>query len=85
MDKILSARVDESVIKTIGNLALTLRTTKKAVIEAAVLAYSEKTEKGKTTDPLEQTLGAWKRAEAPEETLVHGKATFRTAMERHRR
>ena len=85
MDKILSARVDESVIKKIRTLALRLRMTKKAVIEAAVMAYSEKTEKGKGTDPLEQTLGAWKRAESPEETIGRGKSAFRTAMERHRR
>lgn len=51
MDKILSARVDESVIKKIGTLALTLRMTKKAVIEAAVRAYSEKKSKGRRSIP----------------------------------
>ena len=85
MDKILSARVDESVIKKIGTLALTLRMTKKAVIEAAVRAYSEKTEQGKATDPLEQSLGAWKRDGTPEETVRRGKTAFRVAMERNQR
>lgn len=85
MDKILSARVDESVIKRIGTLSRKLRTTKKSVIEAAVNAYAEQTSHGKGTDPLEATLGAWKRAEPPVETLQRAKTVFRTAMERHRR
>lgn len=85
MDKILSARVDESVIKRIGALSRKLRTTKKSVIEAAVQAYAEKTEQGNGTDPLVQTHGAWKRAESPVETLRRAKTVFRTAMERHRR
>jgi len=85
MDKILSARVDELVIKRIGALSRKLRTTKKSVIEAAVRAYAEKTEQGNVTDPLEETLGAWKRTETPVETLRRGKTAFRTAMERHQR
>jgi predicted transcriptional regulator len=36
MDKILSARIDEAVIRQIALLARELNTTKKAVIESAV-------------------------------------------------
>jgi len=43
MDKILSARVDESVIQQIGVLAHELDTSKKAVIEAAIRMFSEQT------------------------------------------
>jgi predicted transcriptional regulator len=43
MDKILSARVDESVIQQVGILARELNTSKKAIIEAAIKLYSEQT------------------------------------------
>jgi predicted transcriptional regulator len=36
MDKILSARVDESVANRIGLLARRLRTSKKKIIESAI-------------------------------------------------
>ena len=45
MDKILSARVDESVIQRIGSLARQLNTTKKKIIEGAIILYAEKIEK----------------------------------------
>ncbi len=50
MDKILSARVDKSVIRPIGVLARHLKTTKKAIIEAAILSYADKIETEKKID-----------------------------------
>ena len=47
MDKILSARIDESVINQIGLLARELNTTKKTVIETAIKLYSEQSDLGK--------------------------------------
>ena len=44
MDKIMSTRIDEAVVKRIEMLAKKLNTTKKAVIENAVGYYAEKTE-----------------------------------------
>jgi len=41
MDKILSARIDESVMEQLGLLARELNTSKKAVIEAAIRLYSK--------------------------------------------
>ena len=45
MDKIFSARLEESVIRLIGMLARQLGTTKKAIIENAIRMYTEKIEK----------------------------------------
>ncbi|MEA2040697.1 MAG: ribbon-helix-helix protein, CopG family [Thermodesulfobacteriota bacterium] len=42
MDKVLSARVDESVLSRISVLARELHTTKKQVIEGAINLYAEK-------------------------------------------
>ena len=85
MDKIFSARVDESIIRQIGHVAQRLHTTKKAVIEAAVLAYAEKTEIGEKVDILEETFGAWKRPESSGETVQKARKVFRNAMKRHQR
>ncbi|MEW6185025.1 MAG: hypothetical protein AB1585_04705, partial [Thermodesulfobacteriota bacterium] len=80
MDKIFSARVDESIIRQIGHVAQKLHTTKKAVVEAAILAYAEKTGIGGKADLLEETFGAWKRPESSGETVQKARNVFREAM-----
>ena len=44
MDKVLSARVDESVVSKIAVLARELHTTKKRIIEGAIALFAEKVE-----------------------------------------
>lgn len=83
MDKILSARVDESVIRRIGILAQRQGTTKKAVIEAAILAYEKTVKKGVDVDLLEQGFGAWHRKEPVEKTVGEARKAFRNSMQRH--
>ena len=83
MDKILSARVDESVIQQVGLLARELKTSKKAVIEAAVRLYSEQIGLEKKIDVFENTCGAWKRSETPQESISKARSAFNKSMERH--
>ena len=83
MDKILSARIDEAVIRQIGLLARELKTTKKAIIESAVRLYSEQNGMKKRIDIFEQTCGCWKHSESPEETVRQARSAFRKSMERH--
>lgn len=83
MDKIFSARLDESVIRRIGVLARQLGTTKKAIIEGAVRLFAEKVEKENNLDVLEQTLGAWDRAESPGKTVKDARKAFRGSMRRY--
>ena len=85
MDKILSARVDESVIRRIGTLANQLGTTKKAIIEGAIRMYAEKIEKENDFDVLEQTLGAWQRSESPDKTIKRTRKEFRDTIHRHQK
>ena len=80
MDKILSARIDEAVIRQIGLLARELKTTKKAIIESAVRLYSEQSGLKKKVDVVEQTCGSLNRSESPEETIHHARSTFRKSM-----
>jgi predicted transcriptional regulator len=85
MDKILSARVDEAIIRQIGRMAQKLHTTKKAVIEAAILYYVEKDKTKQPFDIFEETLGAWKRPEPPGETVKQVRQVFQESMKRHQR
>jgi hypothetical protein len=84
MDKILSARVDEAVLRRIGMLAQRLGTSKKAVIEAAIREYAERIEPEHGIDVLAETHGAWKRGEPPARTAQRARQAFRDSMRRHR-
>ncbi len=85
MDKILSARVDESVIRRIGNLSRMMNTTKKKIIENAIKMYASKIEEEKKQDILDQTFGAWQREESTSETVRKVRETFQQAMLRHKK
>jgi len=85
MDKIFSARVDESVIKQIGNLARQLNTTKKQIIEGAVSMYAQKIEKEINQDVFDQTCGAWQRKEPAAETVNKAREAFQDSMLRHQK
>jgi len=83
MDKILSARVDETVLNKISFLAQTLHLTKKKVLEGAVQLYAHKMESAGDMNVFSQTSGAWKRSEPIDQTVSHAKNAFRKSMERH--
>ncbi len=85
MDKVLSARVDEAVLRRLSLLAQALGTTKKDVLERAILSFSVSVSGAQSCDVFRETCGAWTRDESPEETTVQARAAFRQAMERHRR
>ena len=85
MDKIMSTRMDEAVIRRIGLLAKRLGTSKKAVLENAVRYYAEKIEAEQGFDVLTHTFGSWQRDETAAETVQAIKDTMRESQERHRR
>ena len=85
MDRVFSARVDESIIYRIDSLARRLRMTKKAIIENAILLYAERVESENDIDVLEQTLGAWRRDESPPETIEKARDAFNASMGRYKR
>ncbi len=83
MDKILSARVEEEILQKISLIASELKTSKKSVIESAINEYAKKIEQESKIDPLELTLGAWKRDESADETVISTKRKFAQSMKRH--
>ncbi len=85
MDKIMSTRIDEAVIRYIDLLAKRLGTSKKAVLENAVRYYAEKIEAEQGFDVLTHTFGSWQRNETAPETVQVIKDTMRKSQERHKR
>ena len=83
MDKILSARVDESVVNRIGSLARRLHISKKKIIESAIERYAAQVDKEQDFDVFEHTCGAWHRKGSPGETVVKVRKAFRESMKRH--
>ena len=85
MDRVLSARVDESVVTQIGVLARELHTTKKSIIEGAIHLFAEKVEEEHGVDILDLTFGAWTRSEAAHKTVRRAREAFSGSMTRYRR
>ncbi len=85
MDKILSARLEESVIQRIGSLARRLRTSKKRIIEDAIQNYADKIDREEKFDIFEQTCGVWRRKESAGQIVEEARKTFRKSMERRRK
>ena len=79
----MSARVDEAVLYRLNMLAESLKMSKKAILEEAILAFAEKMNARHEIDILEKTCGAWQREESVEETVQQSRNTFRSSMMRH--
>ena len=85
MDRIMSARLDEAVIRHIDMLAERSGTSKKAVLENAVRYYLEKVEAEQGFDVFTHTFGSWRRDKSAAETVKTIKDTMRKSQERYRR
>jgi antitoxin component of RelBE/YafQ-DinJ toxin-antitoxin module len=85
MDKIMSTRMDESIIKYIGALSKELGLPKKTILENAVRLYAEKIASEQGFDILTHTFGGWKREETPAEIVEAVKKAMRQSQERYKR
>ncbi len=85
VDKILSTRVDDSIIQKLNMMTDVLSTTKKAVVEKAILTLMKQVELEKNLDILDITFGAWQRKESVDETVQHGRKHFQKSMVRHQK
>lgn len=83
MDKVFSARIDESTVGRIDLLARELHTTKKHVIEQAITEYFDRVREERGVDMFDDTFGAWKRKESAEATVRRSRKAFRESMTRH--
>ena len=85
MDKVLSARLNESSMSRLENLARELHATKKSILEEAIKMFAARVETESKCDVLEQTSGAWKRSESSRETVNKARKAFSESMSRHGR
>lgn len=85
MDKILSARVDESILNKISFLARKLHVSKKKVIEGAVELYAQKLGSEGDMNVFQQTSGIWARTENPQETVSDARTCFRKSFKRYQK
>ena len=85
MDKILSTRVDEIIIRRIASLAKRLRTSKKAVIERAISDLASRVEADEDDHEITESFGAWCRDESAKVTRDRARKAFQESMERHHR
>lgn len=85
MDKVISARLDESAAALIGTLAVRLKTSKKNILESAIKMYAEQVGEPGDTDVFQRTSGAWNRKESVEATIAATRKAFRESMTRRQR
>ncbi|MBL7178952.1 MAG: ribbon-helix-helix protein, CopG family [Desulfobacterales bacterium] len=85
MDKIMSTRIDEAVVRRIDLLAKKLGTSKKAVIENAIRHYAQKVDLEHKFDIFAHTLGCWQRDEPAAKTVERIKTAMRRSQERYKR
>lgn len=85
MDKIFSARVDESIVHKIQLLAQSLHTSKKNIIESAILLYTREFQKKGDVDPWKYSFGAWERKESARQLVDKFRLTFDQSVKRHQK
>ena len=83
MDKILSTRLNESIVHAIDMLAKTLHTSKKNVIESAITLYVQSAAKNNNVDMFKLTCGAWQRKKSARATVKKTRKVFQQSMLRH--
>ena len=85
MDKIFSARLDEAALHEMNQAVRRLGITKKRFLEEAIRRRAQQAGAGAGADIWAETLGAWKRKEAPEQTRAAARRAFQRSFERHHR
>ena len=81
MERIMSTRIDESVLNLINRIAREKNLSKKRIIEEAIRDFWQKIHAGKKRDPFEDSFGAWKRDESTEETVRKSRLAFNQRLE----
>jgi hypothetical protein len=83
MDKIFSARLDESVLLEMDRVVHQQRMTKKKFLEQAIHHMAENLSVPEEKDVWALTCGAWKRKESPATLVKQIRVKMRQNYERH--
>jgi hypothetical protein len=85
MDKIISARLDESAVVEMERMTRRLGMTKKRFLEEAIHGHAQRLAASPATDIWSETSGSWKRREAAATTVKKAREAFSAAYKRHQR
>ncbi len=85
MDKIFSARLDESVLAEMHQVVYQHHMTKKKFLEEAIHQYVATLKQPEETDIWARTCGAWKGKESPAETVKRIRNHVNKTFRRHAR
>ena len=85
MDKIFSARLDETAIDELNRCARRLGLSKKQFLEEAIRLRTGQAGVAAGADLWAETAGAWKRGEPVAATVRKARKEFRSAFLRHDR
>jgi len=85
MDRIFSARINDSIYRKINDLSFRMHTSKKAVIETAIDLLGKSFAEESEIDVFKETSGSWKREETAEETVTRIRGEFNSSMNRYER
>ena len=85
MDKVFSARLDETAIDELSRCARQLGLSKKQFLEEAIRLRAGQTGTGVGADVWAETAGAWNRGEPVAATIRKARKECRNAFSRHHR
>ena len=83
MDKIISTRLDESVVYLIAKMAHKLRVSKKSLLENAVREFVSHVDKADSVDVFKETCGLWRKKESSQDTTNKIRGAFEKSMKRY--
>ena len=83
MEKIFSARIDDSVLLLLDALSKKLKKSKKRIIEEALDLYARDLSGEKGIDIIAETSGCWNRDETPGETVARTRKAFSNNFKRN--
>ena len=85
MQRMISTRLDETLIDALDRASRKLRIPKRQFIEEAIRARVQEVAGRDGADPWHDTLGAWNRRESATATVRTSRQVFRGAFARHHR
>lgn len=85
MQKLLSTRLDESVLDEMERVTRRLGITKRRFLEEAIHRQAMQLSGQQGSDVWTETLGAWRRREKPEATIRRAREASRAGFERQHR
>ncbi len=82
MDKVLSARLDQTVVDELARMSRQLGISKKQLLEEAIRLRAKRAGASRN-DVWSETCGLWRRRETPAATVRRVRRAFEAAMQRH--